>query len=121
MELYVGGCGQGKLEYVLKKHPEIAPGAVFDAVSGDPAMIAGYRIINHFHMLVRRGVSAEVIEHIIASDDLIIISDEVGLGVIPDNRGDIEYRESVGRYLCRIAAAADHFERIICGIGQRIK
>jgi adenosyl cobinamide kinase/adenosyl cobinamide phosphate guanylyltransferase len=32
-----------------------------------------------------------------------------------------EYRERLGRILITIAAKADRVERVICGIGQRIK
>lgn len=32
-----------------------------------------------------------------------------------------EYRERLGRFLIEVAKRADRVERIMCGIGQRIK
>lgn len=121
MELFVGGRGQGKLGYVLGLHPELGMSDVFDAAEDDTSRAVGKKIINHFNMLIRRGTDETIINALIARDDVIIISDEVGLGVIPDNISDIRYRENVGRYLCRAASAASRFERIVCGIGQRLK
>ena len=54
-------------------------------------------------------------------DGLIVISDEVGNGVVPVDKDEREYRERVGRCLIRIAEAASRVERIMCGLGQRIK
>lgn len=121
MELYVGGRGQDKLNYVMKQHPELGAFDVFDAESDDIESIHEKRVIDHFHMLIKRGAPDELIEALLAADGLIVISDEVGLGVIPDNLPDIRYRENVGRYLCRFASKAERFERIVCGIGQRLK
>ena len=50
----------------------------------------------------------------------VIISDEVGCGVIPLDKFDREWRECVGRELCGLAADADEVWRVNCGIGQRI-
>jgi adenosyl cobinamide kinase/adenosyl cobinamide phosphate guanylyltransferase len=53
--------------------------------------------------------------------DCIIISDEVGSGIVPNDPFEREYRERVGRILIKLAARAERVERVICGIGQRIK
>lgn len=121
MELYVGGRGQEKLRYVLNRHPELSEEDVFDAAADDISVLHGKNIINHFHMLIKRGTATEVIEEIIEKGNYIIISDEVGSGVIPAVTEEIHYRESTGRCLCRIAERSDHFERVVCGIGQVLK
>ena len=41
--------------------------------------------------------------------------------IVPLDSFEREYRERLGRLLCEIAAKAERVERIVCGIGQRIK
>ena len=53
--------------------------------------------------------------------DVIIISDEIGNGIVPMDAEEREYRERLGRILIRIASESERVERIICGIGQRMK
>ena len=53
--------------------------------------------------------------------DTVIICDEVGNGIVPLDSFEREYRERLGRLLCEIAAKAERVERVVCGIGQRIK
>lgn len=123
MELYVGGACQGKLQYVLLKHPGLTEEDVFDGAAGlkngtvkDSAGI----ILNHFHLLVRN-LRDEEIEELLENRYRIIISDEVGSGVIPVDSVERQYRERTGRWLCTLASSAERVERVICGIGQRIK
>ena len=52
---------------------------------------------------------------------MILICDEVGSGIVPLERKDRIYRESVGRVLCAAVAKSDRVERILCGIGQCLK
>lgn len=109
MELYIGGIGQGKLEYVRKIHPDMED-----------------KIINDFHLLVRKMLldgknPMDEVEKIIKENpDAIIISDEIGNGIVPADEFERRYREETGRVLCKIARKSQRVERIICGIGQRL-
>ncbi len=120
MELYVGGMYQGKLEYVLSRHPELGRETVMECGDTDPAGQEGKRILNHFHLLVKR-CGDEEIGALLREREWIVISDEVGSGIIPAEKEERLYRERVGRWLCSIARRSDRFERIVCGIGQRLK
>ncbi|SHO44194.1 bifunctional adenosylcobinamide kinase/adenosylcobinamide-phosphate guanylyltransferase [Anaerocolumna xylanovorans] len=127
MELYIGGYAQGKLNYVLKQ-TGIPMDKVIDAlVLAERGISEEIGIVNHFHLFVRNclreGKSPEdLVEAIIAGNpQLIIISDEVGNGIVPMEAEEREYRERLGRILCGLAEKALKVERIICGIGQRIK
>lgn len=110
MELYIGGFAQGKSEYVRRLHPgqEI-------------------RIKDGFHLWIRqlmqegRNPEEETARLLEENPDLIIISDEIGNGIVPMDAFEREYRERLGRILIEIAARADRVERVVCGIGQRIK
>lgn len=53
--------------------------------------------------------------------DCIIICDEVGNGIVPASPAEREYRERVGRILITLAQKAEEVERVICGIGQKLK
>ncbi len=55
------------------------------------------------------------------NDNCIIISDEIGNGIVPVEAFEREYRERTGRILIQLAQKAEEVERVICGIGQKIK
>ena len=84
-------------------------------------------ILNHFHAWVRRCLlesrdpEKETASMILRNPQIIIISDEVGNGIVPMDAFEREYRERLGRILCDLAEKAERVERILCGIGQRIK
>lgn len=88
---------------------------------------SGYKIINHFHEFIRNYVDKpeevnEFAEMLVRTrDDIIIITDQVGCGIVPLDRTEREWRELHGRVMCRLASNAKHVERIICGTGQVIK
>ncbi|WP_040950377.1 bifunctional adenosylcobinamide kinase/adenosylcobinamide-phosphate guanylyltransferase [Gorillibacterium massiliense] len=127
MELYIGGCAQGKLNYVLKQ-TGISEERVVDAATySDGDVEDGARIFNHFHRWVRSQVKAgkdpeDMIARVLSRNPhLIIISDEVGSGIVPMEAEEREYREKLGRILCKLAEKAVKVERILCGIGQKLK
>lgn len=127
MDLYIGGYAQGKLTYVLDK-TGIPVSRVYDAAKAAPGCTETQAaIINHFHILVKKLLlkgknPEEFIQKILTENPgLIIISDEVGNGIVPANAEEREYRERLGRILCSLAERAEKVERILCGIGQKIK
>lgn len=52
---------------------------------------------------------------------VIIVTNEVGLGIVPDNPLARRYRDLVGRCNQTIAAAADRVDLVVCGIPLTIK
>ena len=66
-------------------------------------------------------IPAESMAYLEKHPDTVIICDEVGNGIVPLDSFEREYRERLGWLLCEIAAKAERVERIVCGIGQRIK
>ena len=133
MRLVIGGYEQGKLEYVLKKY-DLQRSAVCDAVlpnqevaPNDLFLQDKTVVINHFHLWVKERMLAggcpeeEAIAFLDVCRDCTIICDEVGNGIVPMEPFEREYRERVGRLLIRLAEQAEEVERVICGIGQKIK
>ena len=83
---------------------------------------------NQFHRYVREQLGKSAAEREAFVDKVVrenpklcIISDEVGNGIVPVEAEERSYRDEVGRLLCRLAQQAERMERVICGMGQRIK
>ncbi len=52
---------------------------------------------------------------------LILVSDEVGLGVVPESDAGRKFRETLGLVNQRAAAVAEEIHLCVAGIGVRIK
>lgn len=126
MELIIGGHGQGQMEY-LKKN-----GACDDKkiISGNKCSLEDIYdcgIIDNFHEYVGRFYEEDVLNKefvinlITRNEDIIIVTDEVGGGIVPLDRKERDFRELHGRLCCELASQADRVIRVICGIGIRIK
>ena len=53
--------------------------------------------------------------------DIVIVSDEIGYGIVPVDAFDREYRETVGRICTELAVYSDKVYRVVCGIGVPVK
>lgn len=126
MRLVIGGYAQGKLSYVLDRYGE-QDSCVMDRELEMTHVSQHKVIVNHFHTWVRSCMETgenpeQMIEEFLKKNpDCIIVSDEVGNGIVPMEPIEREYRERVGRILIMLAKQAESVERVICGIGQRIK
>jgi len=109
MILIIGGAYQGKTQYVKEHFGE------------------EYALWNHYHETVRQQLidkknpMEEAKKKLQGQDKLVIISNEVGYGLVPMEASEREYREAVGRVNCFFAKEAQQVIRVICGIGKRIK
>lgn len=126
MELYIGGYAQGKRAYVQKKYG-IPDAGVRDGAREDFEQEKEALLYDHFHLWVKRkqkeGADVERLTFglVEQNPDCIIICDEIGNGIVPMEAEEREYRERTGRLLCGLAERAECVERIVCGMGQRIK
>jgi adenosylcobinamide kinase / adenosylcobinamide-phosphate guanylyltransferase len=68
-----------------------------------------------------RAVGEILDAHRDGSADLVIISNEVGLGLVPPNPAGRVYRDVIGRVNCTLAQAADHVIFLFSGIPVDIK
>ena len=88
MKLVTGGCYQGKQQWVLThyhlKQSQAADGAVCSYEE-----IKTAKVLNHFHLLVQRWMqenrepSEETALILEENPELIIITDEIGCGIVP--------------------------------------
>ncbi|MBU5482347.1 bifunctional adenosylcobinamide kinase/adenosylcobinamide-phosphate guanylyltransferase [Blautia sp. MSJ-19] len=124
MKMIIGGAFQGKSALAKKEYPKI------DWVNGEEADWAAVRkaqgILN-FHAFIRREMKEgkdvrELAEWLIdCNPEVILVSDEVGYGVVPMDAFDRAYREAVGRICTKLAAYSCEVTRVVCGIGTVIK
>ena len=110
MRLIIGGFAQGKLNYASSHYDLQECG-----------------LINHFHEWMKERISQggcpeeEIVKFLKEHPDCVIISDEIGNGIVPMDAFEREYRERTGRLLVELASRAEEVVRVICGIGQKIK
>lgn len=113
MVLITGGYYQGKTAYALENFTD------------------NIRIYNNYHLEVRQQlldgkVPMAEAEKLLADykenvAELVIISAEVGCGLVPADAFEREYREQCGRVSCYFAGEASRVIRVVCGIGSRLK
>ena len=108
MKLYIGGTAQGQLDIARTENPNA-------------------ELFPDFHLLIRRliengkDVPASLQDFCLQHPDAVIVSDEIGCGIVPMDPIEREWRQTTGRALCMIAARSVQVTRVTCGIGQRIK
>ncbi len=135
MILVIGGYAQGKLEYVKEKYLT-GEEDIFDFDVDDIAELKRYSdgsfsdsliVLNNINSLIKKELDdgkdpEELLEKILSKfNNAIIITDEVGNGIVPIDKNERIYREKTGRLQCMLAQNADEVIRVTCGLGQRIK
>lgn len=124
IKIVTGGAFQGKRKYAMECYPELNWSSGADC-SLDKVGI--WEAVDQFHLFVRRWLEAgrgkEQLLEAIGDENrnLVIVSDEIGCGLVPVDAFEREYRETVGRIMTELTAKAVRADRVICGIGQRIK
>jgi adenosyl cobinamide kinase/adenosyl cobinamide phosphate guanylyltransferase len=127
MKIIIGGYAQGKLTYVINKY-NIEKNKIWDGeLPKDTEELNGTIVINHLNNWIKSQMKNngnpedKIINFIENYSDCIIISDEIGNGIVPIDKFEREYREQTGRIQIELARKATEVERVICGIGQKIK
>ena len=132
MKLVIGGRAQGKLNYVLQ-HMTDENYQIYDGVFPDEGELFNltkkneWLIVNRFHNWVNkelkeiRNPEEELEAFLKKGVRFVIISDEIGNGIVPVDAFEREYRERTGRMLIKLAEQAVEVVRVLCGIGQKIK
>ncbi len=123
MILIIGGAGQGKLAYV-QEHFQLQCKDIADGADCSISDALQARAVTHYHLLIRRlGEDAIAFTERLCSErpDAVILLDEIGCGIIPMEKNDRIWRETVGRCGCILAAHSDSVIRMVCGIPTAIK
>ena len=131
MILVVGGAYQGKESFARSLCVEtkgMDPG--IKAVSGENAeweTLFSEPFIRDFHLFVKRALEegrdvsqlADEIGRL--NPDAVLITNELGCGIVPADPADRIWRETTGRICIRLAEQAQEVWRVVCGIGERLK
>lgn len=104
--LIIGGAFQGKTEFANSFNKPIINGL--------------HEIIRDLYVKGAADVENEVMS-LLAGGDVVVVSDEIGCGIIPLDREEREYREIEGRILCEVAKKAQVVYRMQAGISVKIK
>lgn len=124
MKLIIGGAYQGKRAYAsLQYHLNEIQWADGELCEPEDLYQAG--AVNHFHQLIRRfpesdwaGFAQELYRQ---NPQIVIVTNEVGYGIVPMEKEERVWRELCGRTCTILASFADEVVRVCCGIGGRIK
>lgn len=125
MILVLGGYAQGKLQYI-KNNYDIEESKIYDAQMPENSNACPI-VINNLNEWARdmynKNIDAtERLEVVLTlNPNCIIISDEIGNGIVPIDPVQRGFREWMGRLQIELASRADEVVRITCGIGQKIK
>lgn len=124
MKLVIGGAYQGKLAYAEKKYGELQWLDGADCAFDEIYTCKG---IFHFELYVQRmmkaGENLAGLAKSIAKQnpDIMIVTTEIGYGLVPVEAFDRDYREQVGRVCTELACLASNVDRVVCGIGMVLK
>ncbi|MDD2979664.1 MAG: bifunctional adenosylcobinamide kinase/adenosylcobinamide-phosphate guanylyltransferase [Hespellia sp.] len=130
MILIIGGAYQGKKAYAR----DLFGGSFIDGAKCPLEELFSCRGIYYFHEYVKRWMESErtlekgtELDEVLANQiiqqnpEVVIISNEIGCGIVPMDAGERRWRELVGRTMTHLAAFSGEVHRVVCGIGTVIK
>ena len=126
MILITGGAFQGKKAYAKKRFALKEQDMVNGADCGETDLLQA-KAVTDFQEYVRRvlkeGGDASTLAETLYTEnpDILVITNELGSGVIPADPFDRQWREASGRAACDLAKYAAEVYRVVCGIGTVIK
>ena len=126
MIMIIGGAWQGKTAFA-ETLTGISQEQWTDGSTCGENEIYSCKGIRSFHEYVRNALREKwdldkFPERLsLENPDIVIVTNELGYGIVPLDPEERTWRETDGRLCARIAAEADEVYRVICGIGTRIK
>lgn len=123
MILIIGGAYQGKTDYARS----LGISDICDGASEDMDRVWEHSAVNYFQLLIKRQLEAgldplaEAKKLLDKNPDIVIISTEIGGGIVPIEKSERLWREAVGKVCCFLAQECSRVVRVICGIPTIIK
>lgn len=120
MRMYIGGAYQGKLSYAKQQNPDIK---WRDGASCTLEELLEAQGVYRFQEFIRKHMEIEdLAEQLIQENPRsVIVTDEIGYGLVPVEEEARNFRERTGRICTKLAAHCERVERIVCGISTRIR
>ena len=126
MIMITGGAFQAKTEFA-KKTFSLDDNDIINGESCGFDDIFTAKCVVNFHLFIKRLMNSnidpiEFSDKIIRDNSqIIIILNEIGCGIIPIEKSDRIWRETVGRTGCFIAQNSEKVIRVNCGISMYLK
>ena len=126
MIMITGGAFQGKTEFA-KKIFSLDDSEIIDGENCIFEDVFTAKCVVNFHLFIKRLMNSDIdpiefSEKIIRDNSqIIIIINEIGCGIIPIEKIDRIWRETVGRTGCFIAQNSEKVIRVNCGIPMYLK
>ena len=131
MILVIGGVFQGKREFAEKRLKELGETGEILWSSGEDSWENFCRspFCRDLPGAVKKRLKEEkesfsgeaFAEELLKTEKKVIVSEEIGSGIVPMEAFGRLWREETGRILCRLAQEAKEVWRVVGGIGIRIK
>ena len=124
MEMIIGGAYQGKADYAKAQFPDVDwkfGGEITEEELLKAAGVLGSQ--EYIRKALKAGEDLTGLAEKLAQQDpdVILVSEEVGYGIVPADAFERQYREAVGRVCTALAAKSRRVTRVVCGIGTVLK
>lgn len=127
MKMIIGGAYQGKRAYAETTYQIMA--WADGACCTQEELFSCQGVVN-FHLYLRRlleegkeqYVREQLVEELYAKNrELVLVTNELGYGIVPVDPFDRTWRELTGRICTELASRAEEVIRIVCGIPTLLK
>ena len=122
--MIIGGAYQGKAAYAKAQFPDVDWKFGGEITEEELLKAEGILGVQEY---IRKALKAGedltgLAEKLAQQDtDVILVSEEVGYGIVPADAFERQYREAVGRVCTALAAKSRRVTRVVCGIGTVLK
>lgn len=126
MKLILGGYANGRTAYAMQNY-QLTESDCFDAAAETLARWNGQRLILHAEQLVNPWLEqgkepcTEILPWLERWQNAVLITQEVGCGLVPVTPQQRQLREAVGHFNRLLAECAETVERVCCGLGMQLK
>ncbi len=126
MKLVIGGSWQGKTAYASERY-HIREEEWIDGKTCEEACLFQGKAMRNFHEYIKnrieegKNVTCLAEKIIIENPQIVLVTDEVGYGIVPLEKKDREWREQCGRICTKLAQESEEVVRVCCGIGTLLK
>lgn len=137
----IGGYAQGKTTFARQHYPAYMPVTweAFVQKDSEKPETEHPVFLDDFHLFMRdyfekpaqeettytkqeqRSDYHEIVKKVADYTAWVVVSNEIGSGIVPLERQERMWREETGRMLTKLVAAADEVYRMVAGIPIKIK
>ena len=126
MKLILGGYANGRTAYAMQNY-QLTESDCFDAAAEPPAPGDRQRPLPpsgaKVNLWLEQGKKpcTEILPWLERWQNAVLITQEVGCGLVPVTPQQRQLREAVGHFNRLLAECAETVERVCCGLGMQLK